>query len=474
MPKFVDMFGGEFTNAAVQIYTDSKVGQYSVCLDKTPIYITYFPINQPISTASEGLNGIEHELGKHSPIRYNQINNFPMYGFPELKPDLTYDETGLDIDMDLTGLIVLPNTIKPTFGDYFIVKLANCPALMFRVNMLEYNTIMSNDFYILSADLKYIEKDGENVYDKIKGQIIDEFETIFNNIGTEDKCFIRTTDLVKLREISDFYNKLSDMYRTVFFDTDLNTFVCKNYMFDNLGNLKSYYDANIERFIIETEIYYNPDSNITTVVTPCNDVENQKTLFMYRKTLLYAIANKEKNFLSDYMYALHMKITEPFSVFNIYGIYTEGVTLFDNGSLIDSAGFEDYYDRELIAAIKYPDGNYPEDLLKLFNSENDEPSINESIIETIEDGENNSGEGEEVEPEPSIDPPVEEPNVYEYIPKTYLEEIILDYMNGILSDIDKQKVYTFALKDDVYTYQYMPIILFIVYKYYMSYYEKVK
>ena len=145
MAQILSVEKPQYINQVIDIYAKNKVGQYSKFLDKAPIYVTYYHINEAMSRADVGTGNIESELGIRSPIRFNKIKNFPIYNLPELKPDIEYDENGYDIELDCNDLVILPNTIKPRPGDYFIVSLPGMKEYLFRVTNFRYNTIQSNE-----------------------------------------------------------------------------------------------------------------------------------------------------------------------------------------------------------------------------------------------------------------------------------------------------------------------------------------
>ena len=442
MASLLNPNGTEFTKEVIEIYGNNKVGQFSKFIDKTAIAVTYFPINQACSMVSKGTAGQETELGSNSPTRYNQINNFPLFNLPILELETELDESGLDVNMEYSDIIALPDTIKPNFGDYILLQLPGCPELMFRVNNFKYNTIKSNDYYSLSIDIKYIAQDDESLIEIIKNQVIDVYETIYDNIGTNDKCFVLTEDYEKLKDISKLYNELSTFYKDIFYDKDLDVFVCKNYK-PEATTTTWFYDMNVENFITQTEIYYNSNIKETIVLSNQNDLKTSETELKYKRSLYYAVANRVKHFLSEYLYTWNIPITIPFSIFNVYHKYVEGVNLHVATSLINNDTMLDYFDKELILAIKYYGETYPYDVSLLSEDVNTEPDNNEST------------------------------ETYIYTPKTYLDEIIYNFM---LSDdyvIDSTKLIDYMLDDSVYAYQTMPIIIYIVYCYYQTYFNKI-
>ena len=55
---------------------------------------------------------------------------------------------------------------------------------------------------------------------------------------------------------------------------------------------------------------------------------------------------------------------------------------------------------------------------------------------------------------------------------TYLDEIIYQYMTNRTIDIDRDKLIQYTLQVDNYTYMTFPIVMYIIMKYYDSYFNK--
>ena len=263
MARIQSVEKARFINQNIEIYSQNKVGQYSKFLDKNPIFVTYYHICNTLTRTDTGTGGIEDEIGPKSPIKYNKILQFPMYNIPEIKPDVVWDETGYDIDLDLSDIVILPNTIKPTPGDYFLLDFPGIKQYLFRVNNFRYNTIQSNDFYTIDCDIKDI---GIDLEDKsMKTNIVDEYQTVFDNIGTQDKCFVKSSDISYLNSIVDLYYKLRDYYRDAFYKNDLNTFTCR--IGSNEGIPMWVCDPFLEAFINKSHIYYDENIEDTIILT---------------------------------------------------------------------------------------------------------------------------------------------------------------------------------------------------------------
>lgn len=325
MARILNVEHAEFTNSVIQTYQKNKVGQYSKYLEKNPIFVTYYHISQVHSRTDVGTGGVEREIGERSPVRYFKITDFPIYNIPELKPDYNWDETGADMELDLSGLVVLPNTIRPLPGDHLIIKLPNTTEFMFRVNQPRYSSIQSNDFYEFDADLKFV---GENIEkeQKMGSQIIAEYKTYFDLIGTEDHCFIKSTDIEQLNAIGTAFNTLTEMYMNAYYDKECNVFVFPT-GFDNEQRQAVLYDPYLNKFINESEIYHKDADERTLITQPC-DILQDRFKYLYSRTLYQAILNRDLTLLAPTVYSIITPVSMKYSPFELHNEYADTVQLF--------------------------------------------------------------------------------------------------------------------------------------------------
>ena len=453
MAKIINVEKSQYLNSNIEIYAGNKVGQYSKYLDKNPLFVTYFHVNSVMSRTDVGTGGINADLGKGSPIRFNQINNLPVYNIPDLKPDADFTENGFDIEMELNDVTLLPNTIKPRPGDYLLITLPDTIEFLFRVNSFSYNTIQSNDFYLFSADLKHA---GHNLIDKIKGQVVQEYETIFENIGTDDKCFVLSKDIPKIQNIAKLFLELRDLYKSNFFDQQTGTFVCKNN--DVTPEDCWLYDKYVEKFIMDSGLYYT-DNDERSVILNCADLETPDMPALYMQSLHYAVLNRSIDYLSSYPYYYQIGIHKVLSPFEIYHIDCKGVNLVysknelirDHSDGLDSGLLMEYFHHDLIHAVK----GEPFDARVEAISDDEILAILEDIWVP--------GMDDEDDGDPSNDI---------YATDFYLDEVIYNFLTHKVIKINRKKLMSFMLDVNCYTYMTMPLVMYIIKKYYDSYFKR--
>lgn len=314
MAKIIGTEKSPYYNKHIEIYSKNKIGQYAKYLQKNPLFVEYYKINQIASRADAGTHSITTPIGPDSPIRYNKIKEFPIYNIPEMKPDVSFDETGgMDIDMDLGGLVILPNTIKPTPGDFIFLQLPGMnQGMLVEVNNFEFNTVQSNDFYSIDTHLRYVGVPGKFTrYDELQNQVIESYTCIFENIGTEDKCIVLDDDFEKASQYKDFIRSFADAYRAIYYQGEVGAFAC----FGMWTTTPTYlYDLYLTRFIKETDLFFD-DTGHTTTALSYDDLLPMNFDYTYRQTLWYAVQHQDTTYMQRYQYYRTGSIMKPGSSF---------------------------------------------------------------------------------------------------------------------------------------------------------------
>lgn len=436
MAHLMSVEKSKFINDNINIYKQNKVGQYSKFLEKNPIFVTYYHINQALSRTDVGTGGIENETGRRSPIRFNKILNFPMYNIPELKPDIIYDETGYDIDLEMSDVVILPNTIKPVPGDYVLIEFPGIKRYLFRVNQISYNTIQSNDFYMVGMDIRFIDHHVDEC--EIEYQVVETYQTIFENIGTQDKCFLKLSDIDAINSIVDLFYTLRDLYKNAFYNPTTNSFEFIPGEVSECNNkLIHVYDPYLEAFINKSKIYYDENSTDSLVLTP-NDILDSRFDYTFSKTLYNAVLKRSVLELSQYEYCYRSPVEKLSSIFHYmdYDAYSVKVniskhdirknTTYNNGP--------DWYDL------------YPLDRwipTWVANKGNEYFSID--FLEQLKSGNFKSNDT--------------------------FETIIYNYLYHIGIPLSRSELYNLCDKDDIRSFYYIPIILYIITQYYNEYFH---
>jgi hypothetical protein len=442
MAHLMSVEKSKFINDNINIYKDNKIGQYSKFLEKNPIFVTYYHINRALSRADVGTGGIENEVGRRSPIRFNKILNFPIYNIPELKPDVVYDETGYDIDLEMNDVTLLPNTIKPLPGDYVLIDFPGIKRYLFRVNQISYNTIQSNDFYIISMDVKYIDHDID--IEDIEYQVVEIYQTIFENIGTQDKCFLKLKDIDDINSIVDLFYTLRDLYKSSYYNSIINSFDYNTGEVTCNGKALHIYDPYLEAFINKSKIFYDENSTDALVLTP-NDILDNRFDYIFSKTLYNTVLKRSVLELSIYEYCYTSQLEKVSSVYRYMDYDTYSVKL--NISKVDIRKNKNYNSDN--SEAQWYDLYPLERWIPTWVANRGNEYFSIDFLEQLKNGRLTSNNA--------------------------FEKIIYNYIYHIRIPISKKEIYDLCDDmDNIMNFYYIPIVLYIITQYYNEYFHSEK
>lgn len=291
-------------NDNIFLYEERLNSQLSRFLEKSPTFVTYYHINDNESTVDLGFQNIERILGPNSPVRFNEIKDFPIYGIDQIILSLSDELQGVDSNYEGEA-IVLPNTITPYPNDMFTVNYLD-QNYLFMVTEVAYDTIKSNNYYKITFTVKAMDETHKGY---ISNQTSDKFHCILDNIGTKEKAIIRSDDLDQLILLNEIYKNIAEYFKLLFFNAKYNSF-----LFKNVDGIKIY-DKYMTEFINKFEIF-NEKKNYSTLMLVNED--KTKSLYLeYHNSVYRAIELCDKNLLTNYVYSLAY-VSNQYSVFNFY------------------------------------------------------------------------------------------------------------------------------------------------------------
>lgn len=291
-------------NDNIFLYEERLNSQLSRFLEKSPTFVTYYHINDNESTVDLGFQNIERILGPNSPVRFNEIKDFPIYGIDQIILSLSDELQGVDSNYEGEA-IVLPNTITPYPNDMFTVNYLD-QTYLFMVTEVAYDTIKSNNYYKITFTVKAMDETHKGY---ITNQTSDKFHCILDNIGTKEKAIIRSDDLDQLILLNEIYKNIAEYFKLLFFNAKYNSF-----LFKNVDGIKIY-DKYMTEFINKFEIF-NEKKNYSTLML-VNEDKSQTLYLEYHNSIYRAIELCDKKLITNYVYSLAY-VSNQYSVFNFY------------------------------------------------------------------------------------------------------------------------------------------------------------
>ena len=355
MAKFIQEH--EFLNENINKLEERLNTQYARILDTKPTYTTYYQVNPVMSTVDNGFLDSESSIGHNSPIRYNEIKVFPIYGLEQIQLQIDDNDWGLDTNYEGEG-IILPQTIKPTPGDWFVIDYLNIP-VMFYVNSVNFDTIKSNNYYRISFHVRSIDVDAKKALSK---QIVDKYTCDVKNIGSIDNVIIRDDIKKILDDAKKVVNKVKDLYKKIYYKNQYNSFIMdKNSKCT--GEQYYCYDRSLS-FFIQQEGLYVDKYQLDTLYLLNEDYDDLFEL-EYEMSFFKRLSERDITFLLDqykYMIVTKHNMHSSFTFYRKNMKYIQTTT--------KDFGY-DYIEPELLDYIKRNDDTHSDSrynlIVKYFN-----------------------------------------------------------------------------------------------------------
>lgn len=262
-----------------------------------PVLVTYWNLNDTVSTANSGTDTIDENIGPESPNRFNKIENFPLYGaVRELLPEMVQDDNLLDLEINCEA-VILPDTIRPSTYDYFEYNFGENGkrSIIFKVNNVNLSTIKNNGYYKIECNM--IDIDHHNNYsERIEKQVVKKFETNLETIGTNDKCIIESKHIGFIKNIKRIMTDLLNQYIDLFYSEKYNSLVFQGlFQGDYLA-----YDPWVTNFVIQNNIF---TKGITRPIILVNFDPGSDFRQKYNETFFHAVEIKSLKYLKELKYA---------------------------------------------------------------------------------------------------------------------------------------------------------------------------
>lgn len=253
---------GKFINTS-SIYQDmiSQSSSITKSLMNNPYYLfsdkkgsvcDYYNLNTTRTTLDEATRGNYSEISAHSPLRFNKIMDFIIYGVTKIDPSMDIGEFGLESSGVSGEAIVLPRTIIPYPGDYFYLKQLQKPYL-FRVTSVNPNTLETGaTMYRIQYNLET--SDGLK---KIEPQVVRRFKFNLNTGGNGSEMgsnmsatIIDADEYNKSKALQEYTRILKDYFISLFYDPKIQSF---SYVYDLTTEYKQNNGLPQKRFIVNMQ-----------------------------------------------------------------------------------------------------------------------------------------------------------------------------------------------------------------------------
>ena len=337
----------EFVSTNVEKFVERASSPYAVLLDSTPVFVTYYHQNRIFTTNDVGLENVEDDLGRDSPILYDKIEKVPVYGIDNLSMNFERGDMGYNTNIE-NDLTMLPNVIKPYPNDYFYFDDIG-ERFLFKVTEVQEDMIKSKPYYKVTYKFsKYVD---ESTSSHIEEQVKDEYVVPFNNIGTDNICVLKKSTYQIIDAVHKLTDKLIDVYSKYFY----------NKMYDiMLLHLRSigmdFYNQYLNKFLIDNSILQlsNRQKDFYRTIHLLEYIPDDPVFdITYEKTLYYAVETQNTEQLKGRFFS-YMDITYAHVPWKRANLDYKNVILLwhdDEEVLEDTGKVFEYIDKEFYGRI---------------------------------------------------------------------------------------------------------------------------
>ena len=284
----------------------SRMNKY---IENGAMLVTYFSLDQNSSTVDRGLQNIEKLFGKESPLRYNMIEDFPLYGFGQANPENT-DENNMNDFTESGQCYIIPSTIMPRVNDYFIIKHLKQDAL-FKVTGITYDSMKQDGFYKLEYVLQSTDR---SIISALKTQVVDNYHTELSAIGSKDMDpIIKEDDFNYRNRILQMMNQMMLSYKALFYNERHNCFL---YHDPNSG--LDWFDTCANEFMAKYGLI-NPQNSMSVVVLHDKLKDSQFPYYYNHSIYKWIELDAPVRFLSNFFFKLKAASFYPYSSFSAWG-----------------------------------------------------------------------------------------------------------------------------------------------------------
>jgi hypothetical protein len=242
-----------------------------------------------------------------------KIKNFIVICQGEFSTQTDQKDIGVDIIGEGT-VKMLPKTIKPMIGDYFIMKVYSKP-MLFKITNVNKATVEDDSAY--EANYQLIEENPVERTKQLDELVSDIYYFVYSHVGTSFRTLFREDEYVSLDKLDLMYQKIASLFNEFFYNKDKNTYILQYegidkkedvpYVLpipDGSGSLITpphinvsdnwynslMYDRMLIEFILRNKLFDYVGRHIYRVSQLRIDTER-----WYSKTIYYALENRTNN-----------------------------------------------------------------------------------------------------------------------------------------------------------------------------------
>lgn len=276
-------------------------------IENGPLLTNYFSQRESATTVDRGTKDIDQLFGKKSPLRFNRIRNFPLYGFGQANPDNTDEMQIEDINVD-GDCIILPTTIVPKPLDFFTINHLKMTAV-FEVTNVTYDSMKVDGYYKIHYRLISTSRE---TLESLENQTVEKYSVELNAIGSNINPIIQEDDMVYRKQVQQMVNKMIQAYKAMYYNDRHNCF-----LFHNPTTGEMWFDMCANEFMSKYGLM-NPE-NSTNVVVLVDKLNDPQMSLIYNNSVYNWIElGAPSRLLQPFKFSLKFASQYPYSSFAMW------------------------------------------------------------------------------------------------------------------------------------------------------------
>lgn len=308
--SFVNTTHKSIVQSITNFQTDLINNPYPLFNDSKASIVDYFNLNITQSTLDEALRIPYANLGTDSPLRFNFIEDFYLYGLDRATVSFESGDFGLE-SSDITGEIyILPNTIRPYPGDYFLLKYLK-KKYLFKITEVSPDTFDNGANYWRAA-YKLDQPDADKLYPLV----VDKFNFCTGTVGSNFKSVVKSTTFDLASKLDSIAVTLKKYYKSLYYNDKVQTYTFVHMYFVCAQKMSStnFYDPYLIEFIRKFKVLHNDGDK-------CEYISHKTYLkpefaIRYTKTIWRAFELRDRDNIDKYRIVSHADyIDDPATIF---------------------------------------------------------------------------------------------------------------------------------------------------------------
>lgn len=274
-----------------------------------PVLVTWYNVNDKLSTTTSGTETADSLTGPDSPFRYNRVERQPVFGITKdlQNIEMRLDDNGIaDMELEIEPVIP-PNTIIPSPFDHMIYRFGSGRSVTFRVNNVQINTLRIQGYYKVPMHL--VDIDSDEYFTNLEKLTVKNLVVDDSKVGTNEQCILSDTVFEEIKAINKISSQIMSDYIDTFFSRKYNSFIFRGFGNSNF----TVYDPYLTWFLLNHGLMELYDEILQPVVIDQNDNfrgEYNKTVFravemrdaLRINELLYEVTGFTKNRVNPFAY----------------------------------------------------------------------------------------------------------------------------------------------------------------------------